>query len=434
MTVRSILIPFVLFVVAVGITVALLNVTMGAPRSDMEDLALTLFVSGAGSLLVGGAIVRWGGLRLGSLRLRLVLTYLIGLVVVLANVVVASVQMFLSDHDLTLLLLVLGFAAAISAAFGYTMATALTAEIDRLVGAANRLAEGDLDIRVRARGSDEVARLAGAFDHMASELQAAFERERGLEAGRRDLIAAVSHDLRTPLATTQAMIEALMDGVVTEPAEVQRYFGLIRGEVQHLGRLIDDLFELSQIESGAIRLELAPTQIGELVAQTMDAYHARARERGVAVESLVEPGLPTLTADAGRLQRVLRNLVDNGLRFAPPGGRVRVEARRDAGDVRVTVADTGPGIAPDDLERIFDRFYRGERARSRSEGGSDSVGAGLGLAIARALVNAHGGRIWAERPTGGGAVFQLTLPTHFVRAPAGEDRRLRQRAPSLSRP
>jgi signal transduction histidine kinase len=413
-TARSILVPAVLFILAVAVTVVLLNVTMGAPRSDMEDLAFTLTVSGAGSLLLGATIVRWGGFRLGSLRLRLMLAYLIGLLVVLANVVVASAQMFLSTHDLTLLLLVLGFAAAISGAFGYTMATALTSEIDRLATAARRLAQGDLDVRVHSTGVDEVARLAQSFDHMASELQAAFERERRFEAGRRELIAAVSHDLRTPLSTTQAMVEALMDGVVSEPAEVQRYYDLIRGEVQHLGRLIDDLFELSQLESGAIQLELAPTEVGELIAQTMDAYHAQARERGVTVESRVDPSLPAVTADAARLQRVLRNLVDNGLRYTPPGGRVLVEASRDGNSVAVSVADSGPGILADDLERIFDRFYRGERARSRTEGRPDYVGAGLGLAIARALVTAHGGQIWAERPPEGGAQFRFTIPARMV--------------------
>jgi signal transduction histidine kinase len=249
---------------------------------------------------------------------------------------------------------------------------------------------------------------------MAAQLQASIERERAQEMARREMVAAVSHDLRTPLTTIRAMVEAVTDGVVAEPADVQRYLALIRGEVQHLSALIDDLFELSQIESGALRLDLSPTSVPELVAQTVETYAAPARQAGVVLEHASDPGIPPVRADAARLMRVLRNLLDNALRHTPAGGRVRVEAHLDARGggpaVRVSVRDTGPGLPDGDVERVFERFYRGARARSRTE---RTEGAGLGLTIARGLVQAHGGRMWAERPPApqpAGAVFHFTLP------------------------
>jgi signal transduction histidine kinase len=407
-TVRPLLFAGVLLLSVSGMVLTL--VALGAPRADIEQLVLILSASGAGSLLLGIGLVRWGGSRVASLRLRIALAYLAGLLVVLVNILVASAMMFLSSHDLTLLLVLLGFAMPISLAFGFSVAASLTTALGALARAAGRLAGGDLSARVGAQGSDETARLAAAFDHMADRLQASFTRERELESSRREVIAAISHDLRTPLATTRAMIEAITDGVVTNPEEVQRYLMLIRGEVQHLSRLIDDLFELSQIESGALRLQRAPTRLSELVAQTLDAYEAQARDQGVALKHRAAPDIPEVEADAARLQRVLRNLVDNALRFTPSGGTVQVEARTDGHEALVSVRDSGPGLAPDELERVFDRFYRGERARTRSAGGGSAVGAGLGLAIARGIVQAHGGRIWAEAAGASGSTFHFTVP------------------------
>jgi signal transduction histidine kinase len=409
MSPRPLLVAAVL-VAAVLVSVVAAEVVMGAPRADVEQLALFLSVSGAGSLVAGAALVRWGGRQLGSLHWRLALAYGVGLLVVVVNVIATSMLMFINSHDLGLLLLLLAFGAAISVAFGYAVTAALSADLATLARAAGRLAGGDLTARVNTRGSDEVARLAAAFDHMAVQLQHSFERERELEAGRREMVAAVSHDLRTPLATTRAMVESIVDGVVTEPAEVQRYLDLIQREVQHLSRLIDDLFELSQIESGSLKLQLAPTRLGELVSETLDAFQAQAQDRGVIIEHAALPDLPPVDADAERLQRVLRNLLDNALRHTPAGGKVRVVAVSQDGEARVSVIDSGSGLAPDEMERVFERFYRGERARSRTDGAGRAPGAGLGLAIARGLVQAHGGRIWAEASPSGGAVFAFTLP------------------------
>ncbi len=401
---------FVLAVLGAALTA---DLVLNAPASDVQQLALILAVSGAGSLLLGAGLLRLGGGRRASLQLRLALAWVAGVAIAAVNVLFASALMFINAHDRSLLLLLLGYATVLSLTFGYATTSLLIADLGRLGQAARRLSAGDLGARAGPAGSDEIGRLTATFDEMAARLQGAFERERALEAGRRDLIAAVSHDLRTPLTTIRAMIEAVTDGVVTGPAEVERYLFLIRGEVQHLSRLIDDLFELSQIESGALQLRLSPTRLPDLLAATLEPYQARAHDQEVRLEHAVPAGLPPVEADAARLQRVLRNLVDNALQHTPSGGAVRVVATVSGDAAQVTVRDTGPGLPPEDVERVFDRFYRGARARSRSgrpDGPDRPTGAGLGLAIARGLVQAHGGRIWAETGATGGATFSFTLP------------------------
>jgi signal transduction histidine kinase len=183
-------------------------------------------------------------------------------------------------------------------------------------------------------------------------------------------------------------------------------------EVHHLSRLIDDLFELSQIESGALKLRLEAVPLAELVASTLAAYDARARDAAIVLEQQVSPELQPALADPTRLQRVLRNLLDNALHHTPPGGLIRVEALRspDEPSACVRVSDSGPGVPVDERERVFERFYRGERSRQRGEGTTNRVGAGLGLAIADGLVRAQRGRIWVEPTASGGAVFAFTVP------------------------
>jgi signal transduction histidine kinase len=398
--------------IAIVMTLVVADRVIGAPSRDLELLAWFLTASGVLSLAVGALVIRWAGDRLGSVRMRLALAYGVGLLVALINVLTTAALMFLSAHDLALLLLLLAFAAVISIAFAYAVAGVLTGELKRLSQAARRLADGDLAARVGAHGADEIGQLAAAFDDMAERLEQAFGRERALEAGRRELITAVSHDLRTPLATTRAMVEALADRVVAEPAEVQRYLDLILQETQHLGRLIDDLFELSQIESGALRLRCLPIDLALLVSETVAAYQVPAAENGVLLEvdKTVTTGLESarIEADPERLQRVLRNILDNALRHTPRGGKVRVHAVAAADTVQVSVNDSGPGVSSEELERIFDRFYRGEPSRRRDD--RQAAGAGLGLAIARGLVQAHHGRIWAEPSPLGGMSVQIRLP------------------------
>jgi signal transduction histidine kinase len=312
--------------------------------------------------------------------------------------------MFTERSDFDILVITLLYFAAISLAFSVIVPTMTAGQLHELHEGAMKLAAGDFGVRVPVRGTDEVADLAGAFNRMSADLGAAFERERYLEQGRRDLIAAVSHDLRTPLASIRAMIEAINDGVVDDPATVARYHRLIQHESEHLGQLIDDLFELSRIESGNLELRLSSVPLTELVKETVEGLQVRAEEKGIDLHAVYGGQVPVLSLDGPRIQRALVNLIENAVRHTPPGGQVQVEVNRQNGHVQVAVADTGEGIHPDDQPHVFDQFYRGEKSRSRGSGG-----AGLGLAIARGIVEAHRGTITVESTPGHGSRFVVTL-------------------------
>jgi signal transduction histidine kinase len=257
---------------------------------------------------------------------------------------------------------------------------------------------------VEAPGGDELAELAAAFNRMSAQLGESFERERRQEGARRDLVAAISHDLRTPLASLRAMLEALQDGVVRDPAEVAEYQSRMHAQIGRLSRLVDDLFELSRLESGA-PLAMMPVNLPELVEDTVAGFRPAAEGTGVALEAEIAPDVHRCTLDPTQMQRVLVNLIQNSLRHTPAGGAICVRAAAAGNRVCLEVADTGEGIRDEDLPYLFDRFYRGEPSRSLETGGT-----GLGLAISRAIVEAHGGHIAAGRNLPQGARFTVELP------------------------
>ncbi len=287
-------------------------------------------------------------------------------------------------------------AAAISLVVARWLARGMTQPLRDMAGAARRMETGDYDQRVSTGSRDEVGQLAVAFNRMSGELA-------GLERMRRDLVANVSHELKTPISALRAHLENLLDGVEHPDPETLQ---VMLAQSERLGRLVDQLLELSRLESGDVPLRLERVEIRPLVTQVLSEIDVARPGRGVTVEEDVPADLPALRADPERVHQVLFNLLDNALRFTPPGGRVKVTASRRDGAVDVTVADTGPGIAGEHLPRLFERFYRVDTARSRNEGGT-----GIGLAIARSVVEAHGGRIWAESEPGKGAVFTFELPT-----------------------
>ncbi len=399
------------FILAVAVALILAATALGTPPGALVTLALVLSATGAGSLLLGAAVVHWSRGRVGSVRLRVVLAIGIGLVIALVNVFIAATLMLLNGQDLPLFALLLAFAGVISIAFGFSVATALMQELEALGRTAERLANGDLGARAGRIGSGEVTCLAETFDYMADQVQAAQARERELEASRRELLAAVSHDLRTPLAATRAMVEAITEGVISDPPEVQHYLGVIRGEVRHLERLIDDLFEISRIESGALELQRILTNVSELVTETLAVFETQARERGIVLEHAIDSDLRPILVDPHQLQRAFGYVIANVLRQAPAGGSVSVAVRAAGSEVRLSVSRSGSSAEPEDMERVFDPFYRREPARSRPPGESDDAAdGGLTLALARGLVLAHGGRIWAGRSGGVGPVFHITIP------------------------
>jgi signal transduction histidine kinase len=221
---------------------------------------------------------------------------------------------------------------------------------------------------------------------------------------RHNLIAWVGHDLRTPLASIQAIVEALADGVVEDEATVERYLHTAQGQIRSLSLLIDDLFELAQLEAGGLRLDVNSNSIADLISDTLESFSELAIQRDVILTGQVADGTDLVLMDAQKIGRVLTNLVGNALRHTPGGGSVHVQAATIEKNITVEIIDSGGGIDNEDLPYIFDRFYRGEKSRNRATGG-----AGLGLAISKGIIEAHRGQISAEN-TGQGARFYFTLP------------------------
>jgi signal transduction histidine kinase len=240
---------------------------------------------------------------------------------------------------------------------------------------------------------------------MADQLQKADASQRELENLRRDLIAWVSHDLHTPLASIRAILEALADGVVEDPETVQRYLRTAQKDIGALSLLIDDLFQMAKLDAGGLPLELGMNSISDLISDTLESFSELAARQEVSLTGEVEPGVDPLWMDTQRIGRVLNNLIGNALRHTPKGGSIRVHAAPVPDGTRVEVTDSGEGIRPEDLPYVFERFYRGEKSRNRATGG-----AGLGLAIARGIIEAHGGRIAVESQPGQFTRFYFILP------------------------
>ena len=399
-----------LLFLAVSLAAALLAaVLLRLPSADLPVVALLLAVAGGGGGLLALLLVRPAVLgRLGGVRAQLAGASLIGSLLLLGMMLAGARAMFLSNHDLSLLLTMLVFAAILSVGFGLLCARMLADRIERVRSGTASIAAGDLESEVTVEGNDELAGLAGDFNRMARALEAAAEREREMEKMRRDLIAAVSHDLRTPLASTRALIEAVADGVAENPETEARYLSSARRELAHLSRLVDDLFELARIDSGVLQLTLEEASLHDLISDTISSFQPQAESRNVRLVGEVSGDVDPVLANPPRLQRVLHNLLSNALHHTPADGTVALRATAQGDEVRVEVSDTGEGIAAEDVPRVFERSFRAERSRTRPEEGG-APGAGLGLAIARGLIEAHGGTMSVESDLGRGSRFRFTL-------------------------
>jgi signal transduction histidine kinase len=312
---------------------------------------------------------------LGSIKLKL------GVLIVAAVVVTVAV-VWLGDVAGLPAVLTGIVAALLALALVQVLAHGMTYPLREMVAAASAMARGDYTRRVTATSRDEVGELARAFNSMAAELDE-------VDRIRRDLLANVSHELRTPIGALRAKLENLVDDVETaDPAALK---AMLR-QVERLGDLVEQLLDLSRLESGAVPLERTRFTAATLVEHVVDEWRTQAEIRDIHVEGAVEPATLELHADEQRLHQVLANLVANAVRHSPRGGRVLVRATAVNGLARLEVSDDGPGIPPEEAERVFERFYRSDQARSSKDGGS-----GLGLSIARWIVDLHGGRIRAEQ-------------------------------------
>jgi signal transduction histidine kinase len=325
--------------------------------------------------------------RLASIKLKLGVVILAAVAVTVLVVTVGE-QLGISPY-------LTGFTAAVLAlAMVQFLAHGMTYPLREMASAARAMAHGDYARRVTATSRDEVGDLARAFNEMSRQLSE-------VDRLRRDLVANASHELRTPLGALRAQLENIIDGV--EPGDSAAIEDALR-QVERLTDLVDQLLDLSKLESGAVPLELSEIRADALLDQVVAEWSEPASSRGVRIE--LEPGSPELVlrVDADRMRQVLANLVANAIRHSPEVGRVLLSARAEASTTRLEVADEGPGIPADDLERVFERFYRSDPARS-----ADVGGAGLGLAIARWIVELHGGTIRAATadPTGCRIVVEL---------------------------
>jgi signal transduction histidine kinase len=347
----------------------------------------------AATTLLLGLVSALGLRRAPTLRLQLAGLGLLAVVLPLAAVSVSGAVMFSSGHDVVLLL-VAAAASTAAVAAALVLGRSIGERIARLSAASQALARGNLAARAPEDGPAELAGLASSFNEMASDLERLFD-------ARRELVAWASHDLRTPLASLQAMLEAVEDGL----AEPERYLPAMREQVRALSGLVDDLFELARIDAGVLTLEIREAQLSGLVESCLRGLEAEARARHVTLEARLD-GSAHVRCAPDKVERVLFNLLTNALRHTPSDGSVAVLVEPRDEEVQVTVEDTGEGLPADAARRVFDRFWRVDAARSPGKGG-----AGLGLAIARGLVEAQGGRIWAEDRPEGGARISFTLPT-----------------------
>lgn len=375
--------------VIIAISIAVFYYLMKPAMVEINLMVFYLSITAVISALIGYGAYRLGWMHHSpTIRWTLLGGYALASILTFVNVWVTAKLMFSSEHDLLLSMVLLVFAGGMAMALGYLLSSALTDRIQILSRAAQSLAKGNLLVRVAVTGRDEMADLAANFNQMATQLQAAAEKQRQVENMRRDLIAWVSHDLQTPLASIRAIVEALADGVVDDPETEERYLLTALKDIRALSALIDDLFQMAQLDAGGLPLDCGYNSMRDLISDTLESFSEIASRRSVALHGDVEQGVDLVYMDAQRVGRVLSNLIGNALRHTPAGGYVEVKALTMDGTVLVEVRDTGDGIRPEDLPQIFERFYRGEKSRSRATGGS-----GLGLAIAKGIVEAHGGEI-----------------------------------------
>jgi signal transduction histidine kinase len=388
------------------IALGLFNLLMQPSINEISLMALFLSLTSLITIFVGYGVYRMGWIS-NSPRLRwaLLATYAISSLLTFINVWITARLMFASTHDLLLATVLLLFAGGIAMALGYFFSETLTDRIVALNQAAKKIAYGQFEVRVDVRGRDEMAELAETFNQMAVQLETASQKQKQLDALRKDLIAWASHDLQTPLASIQAIVEALADGVVEDPNTSQRYLRTAQREIRSLSTLIDDLFQIAQIDAGGLKLDLEVNSLMDLISDTIESFSRLASQKGIQLEGEVQRDVDLVYMDVQRIGRVLSNLVSNALRHTPEGGKVSVEGSRHGKLVQVSVTDTGEGVRKEDLPHIFERFYRGEKSRNRRSGG-----AGLGLSIVKGIIDAHGGQIRAENKDTGGVSFIFTLP------------------------
>jgi signal transduction histidine kinase len=387
-------------VVAAGALVAAIVGPIYGAEAALVTAALVAALSAAGLAVahrVAGAQPRH---RLQA-RFELVVGTAVG--VILVTVVVAAELMFVSNHDALIVSAIVLAAALVALRAARVASAGVVREVGSIRDALAAVGAGDRDRRPSAEAAVELSELANAATRMIEQLGEEERRRDAADAARRNLVASISHDLRTPLASLRLMLAAIEDGVVDDDTR-DRYLATMHTHVDALGSLVDDLFELSRLEAGDLEWSIQRVEVPALVDEAVAAMRVEAEANGVAVTTALQPLPRPARADPVRLQRVLFNLIQNAIRHTPADGSVTVRAEPVGDWVEIEVADTGAGIGLEDRDQLFEPFVRGS-----GNGGRDA-GAGLGLALCRAIVEAHGGQIWlADSETG--ARVRFVIPT-----------------------
>jgi signal transduction histidine kinase len=379
------------FAVAVAGVVSLVALARYDGRAAVTTFAI-LAPLGCATVLVAHALAH-GRERVGGLRRQFAVVSTVAVVQLVAAVVLFVDQMFVSGHDAFLAVIAALYATALTAWAVRLLGRRALDDVDAVRATLAAVGEGRRDVRTGVRGRDEIARVAADVDAMVARLEAE-------EGARRSLIAAVSHDLRTPITALRLLADAIDDEVVD--ADTRREYAARMGtHVRALGALIDDLFELTRLESGDLSWTMERVPVDALLRETVEAMRPTAEAGAVTVTAELDASVAAARANPEKLQRVLFNLIQNAIRHTPPDGSVTVRAERIGDGVEIEVADTGTGISVEHRARVFEPFYRSDGARS-------DAGAGLGLAVSRAIVEAHGGTIWLEEaPVGARVRFRL---------------------------
>lgn len=367
-------------------------------------LVTAALVAGLGAPALVAAHALASRRRFTSLRRQFALSAAVVVGVILIAVVAASQLMFVSEHDALLVSAIVLGAGLVALRVGDLVARGVARDVGTVSAGLEAVGRGERGVRLRSTARDEIGALARSADSMAEQL-AEGERARGAsEAARRQLVASVSHDLRTPIASLRLLVEAVDDEIVDD-ATRRRYLATMQTHIGSLSAMIDDLFELSRIEAGDIEWSMRQVELAVLVDETVAAMRPEASARRVDVRSELDDAPLSARADPEKIQRVLFNLIRNAIRHTPADGSVTVRAEAGPDAIQIEVADTGQGISDEDRARVFEPFYRGGHEAAR-----DSDGAGLGLAICRAIVETHGGQIWIG-PSEQGTRVSFSLPS-----------------------
>jgi two-component system sensor histidine kinase BaeS len=370
----------------------LAELTMDVSGAERRQLYLTFGLMALATFVAAIVALRLAT-RFRSLRTSLLVVAFAAVAVTGAVVAVAALTMFIEPHDLTLVLVAIGLGVGLGGVIAGAIARPLTKDLAAISTTAAQVAQGDLTARTGVERADELGRAARALDEMIDALEMS-------ETERRNVLSAIGHDLRTPMGSMQAAVEALQDGVAPDPPAYLRGLG---NDLEHLRHLVDDLFLLARIDAG--RLELSPigVDLSELADEAVEAVTPAAAKRSIAVK-VESPGHVAVNGDPAALGRVFRNLLTNAIRHSPSSGEVRVVVDVDGDTAITSVLDQGPGFPQGDGERMFEPFARADDSRNRESGGS-----GLGLAIARSIVEAHGGQMSLGAGPGGDVRFSVPL-------------------------